>query len=114
MQYVVPLLLDINHIHVCSSLKSAVVAAHIWTAREEVAGHWRTLHSEELQNLWSSQNIVKVIKSRRTTWVAHLARMEDIKNAYIILVGKPEAKVPHGRPRRKWEDNIRLDLREIG
>jgi len=55
-----------------------------------------------------------VIKSRRTTWVAHLARMEDIKNAYIILVGKPEAKVPHGRPRRKWEDNIRLDLREIG
>jgi hypothetical protein len=82
--------------------------------REEVAGGWRRLHNEELHNLYASPHILKVIKSRRMKWVGHIARMEEMKNAYTILVGEPEGKKPLRRPRRRWEDNIRTDLKEIG
>jgi hypothetical protein len=62
----------------------------------------------------SSQNNITVIKSRRMRWAGRVARMREMRNAYRILIGKPEAKRPLGRPRRRWEDNIRMDLKEIG
>jgi hypothetical protein len=71
------------------------------------------LYNEELHNLYSTQSIIRIIKSRRMRWAGHVARMGEKKNAYRILVGKPEGKRPVGRPRRRWVDNIKMDLREI-
>jgi hypothetical protein len=70
--------------------------------------------SEELHNLYSSPSIIRIIKSRRMRWAGQVARMGEKRNAYRILVGKPEGKRPLGRPRRRWEDIIKMDLREIG
>jgi hypothetical protein len=78
-----------------------------------VTGGWRKLHNEELHNLYSSPSIVRVIKARRMIWAGHVARMGEVRGAYNILVGRPERKRPRGRPRRRWEDNIKMDLREI-
>jgi hypothetical protein len=72
------------------------------------------LHNDELHSLYSSQNIVRVIKSRRMRWAGHVARMGEGRGVYRVLVGKPEGKRPRGRPRRRWEDNIKMDLTEIG
>jgi hypothetical protein len=72
------------------------------------------LEGEELHNLYSSPSIIKMIKSRMMRWARHVARMREKRNAYRILVGKPEGKRPLGRPRRRWADNIKMDLREIG
>jgi hypothetical protein len=77
--------------------------------RDEVTGGWRKLH-----NLYSSPNIIRMIKSMRMRWAGHVARMEKNRNACRILVGKPEGKRPLGRPRRRKVDNIKVDLREIG
>jgi hypothetical protein len=74
---------------------------------------WRKLHNDELHSLYSPRNIVMVIKSRRMGWVAHVARMEKGRGVYRVLVGKPERKRPLGRSRRRWEGNIKVDLREI-
>jgi hypothetical protein len=82
--------------------------------RDEVTGEWRKLHNEELHNLYSSPDIIKQVKSRRMRWAGHVARMGRERKVYTILVGKPEGKRPLGRPRRRWEDEIRVDLREIG
>jgi len=82
--------------------------------RDEVMGEWRRLHKEELNDLYSSPNIVWVIKSRRMRWAGHVARMGEERGAYRFLVGKPEGKRPLGRPRRRWVDNIRMDLQEVG
>jgi hypothetical protein len=82
--------------------------------RDEVTGGWRGLHNEELHGLYSSPSIVRVIKSRRMRWAGHLARMGKVRGAYNILVGRPEGRRPLGRSRRRWEDNIKIDLREIG
>jgi hypothetical protein len=79
-----------------------------------VTGGWRKLHNEELHNLYSSPSTIRMIKSRRMRWATHVARMRETTNSYRILVGKPEGKRPLGRPRRRWEDNIRMGLREIG
>jgi hypothetical protein len=79
--------------------------------RDEVTRDWRKLHNEGLHNLYSSPNIIRMIKSRRMTWAGHVARMREKRNAYRILVGKPEGKRPLGRPRRRWVDNIKRDLR---
>jgi hypothetical protein len=79
-----------------------------------VIGDWRKLHNEELHNLYSSPSIIRVIKSRRVRWVGHVARMGEKRYAYRILVGKPEGKIPLGRPRCRWVDNIKMDHREIG
>jgi hypothetical protein len=81
--------------------------------RDEVTGEWRNLHNEELHNLYSSPNIIKQIRSRMMRWVGHVARMGEERNVYRVLMGKPEGKRPLGRPRRIWEDGIRMDLREI-
>jgi hypothetical protein len=79
-----------------------------------VTGRWRKLHNEKLHNLYSSRSIIRVIKSRRMSWAGHAARMGARRNAYRILVGKPEGKRPPGRPRRRWVDNIKMDFREVG
>jgi hypothetical protein len=80
----------------------------------EVTGEWRKLHNEELHNLYSSPDIIRQVKSRRMRWAGHVARMGEERKVYKVLVGKPEGKRPLGRPRRRWEDGIRMDLREIG
>ena len=72
------------------------------------------MHSEELNDLYCSPNSVRVIKSRRMRWAGHVARMGEEMVAYRFLVGKPEGKRPLGRPRRRWVDNIRMDLQEVG
>jgi hypothetical protein len=82
--------------------------------RDEVTGGWRKLHNEELHDLYSSPSIVRVIKARKMRWVGHVACMGEVRGAYNILVGKTEGRRPLGRPRRRWEDNIKMDLREIG
>ena len=69
---------------------------------------------EEINDLYSSSNIVRVIKWRRMRWVGHVARMGEERGAYRVLVGKPEGKRPLGRPRRRWVGNIRMDLQEVG
>jgi len=78
--------------------------------RDEGTGELRRLHNEELNDLYSSPNIVRVIKSRRIRWVGHVARMGEERGVYRVLVGKPEGRRPLGRPRRRWVDNIRTDL----
>jgi hypothetical protein len=85
----------------------------IFGPKREVEGSWRKLHNDELHNLYSSPNIVRVIKSRRMTWAGHVARMEEGRGVYRVLVGRPEGKRPLGRHRRTWEDNIKMDLGEI-
>jgi hypothetical protein len=82
--------------------------------RDEVAGEWRKLHNEELRDLYSSLSIIRIVKSRRMRWAGHVARMGEKRNAYRLLVGKPEGRRPLGRPRRRWMDNIRMYLGEVG
>ena len=82
--------------------------------RDEVRGEWRKLYNEDLNNLYSSPNIVRVIKSRRMRWAGHVARMGQGRGVYRVLVEKPERRRPLGRPRRRWEDNIKMDIREVG
>jgi hypothetical protein len=89
------------------------VLRRIFGPRREEEGTWRELHNDELPSLYSSPNIVRVIKSRRMRWVGHVARMGQGRGVYRILVGRPEGKMPLGRPRRTWEDNIKMDLWEI-
>jgi len=82
--------------------------------RDEVTGEWRRLHNEELNDLYSSPNILWVIKSRRMIWAGNVARMGEKIGVYRVLLGKPEGRRPLGRPRRRWVDNIRMDLQEVG
>jgi hypothetical protein len=85
----------------------------IFGPKREEDGSWRKLHNDELHNLYSSPNIVRVIKSRRVRWTGHVARVGAGRGVYRILVGKPEGKRPLGGSRRRWEDNIKMGLREI-
>jgi hypothetical protein len=81
--------------------------------RDEATVDWRRLHKEELNDLYSSPNSIRVIKSRRLRWAGHVARMGEERDAYRILEGRPEGRRPLGRPRRRWEDNIKIDLQEV-
>jgi hypothetical protein len=82
--------------------------------RNEVTGEWRKLHSEELHNLYSFPDIIRQIKLRRMRWAGHAARMGEERKLCKVLVRKPEGRRPVGRPRRRWDDGIRMDLRETG
>ena len=82
--------------------------------RDEVTGEYKKLHNQEPKDMYSSPNIVRVIKSRRMRWVGHVARRGERRCACRVLVGKPEGKRPLGRPRRRWEDNISVDPWEVG
>ena len=81
--------------------------------RDEITGEWRKLPNAELHALYSSPNIIRNLKSRRLRWAGHVARMEQSRNAYRVLVGNPESKRPLGKPSRRWDDNIKMDLREV-
>ena len=82
--------------------------------RDEVTGEWRRLHNEELNDLYFSPNIVRVIKSRRMRWARQMTRMSEERGEYRVLLGKPEGRRPLGRPRLRCVDNIRMDLQEVG
>jgi hypothetical protein len=81
---------------------------------DEVTGEWRSLHNKELYALYSSPNIIRVIKSRRLRWAAHVARIGERRGAFRALVGKPDGRRPFVRPRHRWKDDIKMDLREDG
>ena len=81
--------------------------------KDDITGEWRKLHNAQLHVLYSSPNIIRDLKSILLRWAGHVARMEQSRNAYRVLVGKPEGERPLGRPRRRWEDNIKMDLREV-
>ena len=80
--------------------------------RDGVTGEWRKLHKEELRDLYSLPNMVWVVKSRRMRWAEHVACMGEGRGVHRVLVGKPDGKMPLGRPRRRWEDNIKMDLQK--
>ena len=92
--------------------KNRVLRRIFGPKRDEIRGEWRKLHNEELNDLYSSPNM-RLIKSRMMKWVGHLAHMGDRKGTYMHLVGKPEARRPLGRPRRRWEDNIKMDHQKM-
>ena len=82
--------------------------------RDEVTGEWKKLHNEELSDLYSLPNIVRLVKSRRMRWAGHVGRMGQGRGVHRVLVGRPEGKRPLGRPRRRCGDNIKMDLQEVG
>ena len=90
------------------------ILSRIFGPKRYANGEWRRLHDEELHCLYLSTNIIRVIKSRRLRWASHVARMEEGRSTFKILTGTPAEKRPLGRPRRRCEDNIRMDLKEIG
>jgi hypothetical protein len=91
------------------------VLRKIFGPKREEDGSWKKkLHNDELHSLYSSPNIVRVMKLRRMKWARHVARMGEGRGICRVLVGRPEGKRPLGKPRRRWEDNIKMDLREIG
>jgi hypothetical protein len=81
---------------------------------DEVTGEWRRLQEEELNDLYCSPNIIRMIKSTRIRWAGHVVRMRDRRGVYRVWVRKPEGKRPFGRPRCRWEDNIKIDLQDVG
>jgi hypothetical protein len=86
----------------------------IFAPKREEDVSWRKLHNDEVHSLYFSSNIIRVIKSRRMRWAGHVTRMREGRGVYRVLVGRLEGKRPLGRPRHMWEDNIKMDLREIG
>ena len=95
-------------------LKNKVLRRIFGPRSDEVTGERRKLHNEELNDLYTSPNNVRVIKSRRIRWMRHVACMGVKRGVYKVTVGKPKGKRPLGRPRRRWKDNIKMDLQEVG
>ncbi|KAJ4432555.1 hypothetical protein ANN_21178 [Periplaneta americana] len=108
------LTLTLREEHRLRVFENKVLRKIFGTKRDEVTGEWRKLHNTELHALYSSPDIIRNIISRRLRWAGHVARMGEFRNAYRVLVGRPEGKRPLGRPRRRWEDNIKMYLREVG
>jgi hypothetical protein len=94
--------------------ENMVLRRIFYPRRDEVTMEWRRLPNEELNDLYSTPNIVRVIKWRRIRWAGHVARMGEEKGVYRILVGKPEGRRPLGRPRRRWVNNIRMGIHDVG
>jgi hypothetical protein len=99
--------------HRLSVFENRVLTRIFGPKMDEVTREWTKLHSEELHILYSSQNIIRQIKSRRMRSAGHVARMGEERNVYRVLIGKPEGKRPLRRPKRRWEDGIRMDVRDI-
>jgi hypothetical protein len=106
--------LTLREEHRLRVFKNRVLSRIFGPKRDEVTGGWRKLHNEELHSLYSSPSIVRMIKARRMRWAGHVARMGEVRGAHNILVGKTQGRRPLGRPRCRWEDNIKMDLGEIG
>jgi len=94
--------------------KNMVLRRIFGPRKDEVTEEWRRLHNEELNDLYSSPNTVRVIKSRRMRWAGNVACMDEERRVYRVLLGKPEGRRPLGRPRRRWVDNTRMHLQEVG
>ncbi|KAJ4446675.1 hypothetical protein ANN_13372 [Periplaneta americana] len=105
--------LTLREEHRLREFENKVLRKIFWAKRDEVTGEWRKLRNTELHVLYSSPDIIRNIKSRRLRWERHVGRMNESRNANRVLVGRPERIRPLGRPRRRWEDNIRMDLREV-
>jgi hypothetical protein len=106
--------LTIREEHRLKVFENRVLRRIFGPTRDEVTREWRKLHNGELHILYSLPDIIRQIKSRRIRWAVHVARMGEGRNVYKVLVGKREGKRPLERPRRRWEDGIKMDLREIG
>jgi hypothetical protein len=102
-------------VQVCTALRPVRLSSRIFRPkRDGVTGGWRKRYNEELHNLYYSPSIIRIIKSRRTRWAGHVARMGEKRKVSRLLVGKPEGKGPLGRLRCRWIGNIKMDLLEIG
>jgi hypothetical protein len=113
--YVFPMLLVYNSNYIQSIISPKInYIQNDELKRDEVTGEWRKLYNKEHRDLYSSPSIIRIITSRKLRWVGHVARMGEKRNAYRLLVGKPDGKRPLGRPRRRWVGNIRMDLGEVG
>jgi hypothetical protein len=97
-----------------SVFENRVLSRVFGPKRDEVTEEWRKLHNEELSDLYSLPKIVRVVKSRRMRWAGHVARMDEGRVMHRVLVGKPEGERPMGRTRRRWEDNIKMNVQEVG
>ena len=106
--------LTLREEHRLRVFENRVLGRIFGSKRDGVTGEWRKLHNEELNDLYCSPNIVRVIKSRRMRWAGHVTRVKEGRGVHKVLVGKPEGKRTLGRPRRRWEDNIKMDLEEVG
>jgi hypothetical protein len=106
--------LTLREKHRLSVFENRVLRRIFGPKRDEVTGEWRRLHNEERNDLYSSPNIIWFIKSRRMRWAGYVERMGEGRGAYRILVGRPERKRPLGRPRHRWEDNIKMDFQAVG
>jgi hypothetical protein len=104
--------LTLREEHILRVFENRVLRRIFGPKRDEVTGGWRKLHNEELRDLYTSPSIVGVIKARRMRWAGHVVRMGEVKGAYNILVGRPEGRRPLQTSRCRWEDNIKMDLRE--
>jgi hypothetical protein len=106
--------LTLREEHRLRVFENRVLRRTFWPKRKEAIGEWRRLHNEEVNDLYSKPNIIRVIKSRRMRWAGHVPHMGEGRGAYRILVGKPEGRRPLGRPRRRWENSIKMDFQEAG
>ena len=106
--------LTLREEHRLRAFENRVLRRIFGAKRDGVTGEWRKLLNEELNDLYCSPSIVRVIKWRRMRWAGYVARVEEGRGVHKVLVGKPQGKRPLGRPRRRWEDNIKMDLEEVG
>ena len=106
--------IDTDILKECIASMNRVLRRVFGPKRDEVTGEWRKLRNEELRGLYSLPNIVRVVKSRRMRWAGHVARMGEGRGVHRVLVGKPEGKRRLGRPRHRWDNNIKMDLWEVG